>query len=271
MTQGGAVTPERVHAASAAWLWWPEEAEVLRTDQLLLVRWPDHYGEPPTLLHVARDAADAVDDVLDAAVTLTREWGADRLVVWVQLAAPASLEPALEERGSEVHEVLDVLALDLTAARPDLAVPEDLEVRWQDDEATTRDALAVAAAAFETGSVPDDETVRTLTERAVRDRADGRGGTVVVYADGGPVATGGLSLVDGVARLWGGGVAPGARGRGAYRAALDARLREAARRGATLALVKGRVETSGPVLRRAGFSVFGRERAHLLRLDRRDG
>jgi GNAT superfamily N-acetyltransferase len=68
------------------------------------------------------------------------------------------------------------------------------------------------------------------------------------------------------ARLWGGGVVPEARGRGAYRAVLDARLRYAVDHGATLALVKGRVETSGPILRRAGFAAYGQERAYLLSL-----
>ena len=32
--------------------------------------------------------------------------------------------------------------------------------------------------------------------------------------------------------------------------------------GATLALVKGRVETSGPILRRAGFATYGQERCY---------
>jgi hypothetical protein len=32
--------------------------------------------------------------------------------------------------------------------------------------------------------------------------------------------------------------------------------------GATLALVKGRVETSGPILRRAGFTAYGEERSY---------
>jgi hypothetical protein len=74
-----------------------------------------------------------------------------------------------------------------------------------------------------------------------------------------------------VARLWGGGVVPEARGRGAYRAVLAERLRYACEQGATLALVKGRVETSGPVLRRAGFAAHGQERSYVLTLaDPRD-
>ena len=33
-----------------------------------------------------------------------------------------------------------------------------------------------------------------------------------------------------------------------------------------MALVKGRVETSGPILRRAGFGVYGQERAYRMPL-----
>ena len=40
---------------------------------------------------------------------------------------------------------------------------------------------------------------------------------------------------------------------------LGSRLTYAAKHGAAMALVKGKVDTSGPILRRAGFSAFGSE------------
>ncbi|MCW2893266.1 MAG: hypothetical protein JWO75_2755 [Actinomycetia bacterium] len=40
---------------------------------------------------------------------------------------------------------------------------------------------------------------------------------------------------------------------------LDARLSYAVAHGATMALVKGKIDTSGPILRRAGFVAYGRE------------
>ena len=46
---------------------------------------------------------------------------------------------------------------------------------------------------------------------------------------------------------------------GVYRAVLDARLSYAVAHGATMALVKGKIDTSGPILRRAGFAAYGRE------------
>lgn len=74
-----------------------------------------------------------------------------------------------------------------------------------------------------------------------------------------------------VARLYGAASRPEVRGTGAYRAVLDARLRLARDHGATLALVEGRVATSGPILRRYGFAAFGREETYQLPLGRARG
>jgi GNAT superfamily N-acetyltransferase len=82
---------------------------------------------------------------------------------------------------------------------------------------------------------------------------------VVAYVDGCPVGSGGIAMADGVARLWGGAVLETARGQGVYRAILASRLGYGAAHGATMGLVKGRVDTSGPILRRAGFAPFGQE------------
>ena len=65
-------------------------------------------------------------------------------------------------------------------------------------------------------------------------------------------------------RLWGGAVVPEARDTGVYRALLDHRLRAGVAAGCRMALVKGRVETSAPVLLRAGFQQYGEVRAYRL-------
>lgn len=94
----------------------------------------------------------------------------------------------------------------------------------------------------------------------------GEGGTVVAYVDGEPAGSGGVTIADGVARLWGGVVAPAWRGRGVYRAVLDARLSYGVTHGTTMALVKGNVATSGPILRKAGFTDFGLESVYAVPL-----
>jgi GNAT superfamily N-acetyltransferase len=83
--------------------------------------------------------------------------------------------------------------------------------------------------------------------------------------DGKPATTGGCGIVGEVARFWGAGTLPEFRGRGAYRQLLRTRISTARDHGATLALVKGRVATSGPILRRAGFTKYGEERCYTLR------
>ncbi|MHB8245154.1 MAG: GNAT family N-acetyltransferase [Acidimicrobiales bacterium] len=81
-----------------------------------------------------------------------------------------------------------------------------------------------------------------------------------------PVATGGCTLIREVAHLLGSVTLPARRRRGAYWAVLAERLRLASQKGATLALVKGRVDTSTPILKRAGFVDYGEERRYRLRV-----
>lgn len=258
------MTPAQVAAASAAWNWYPTDATTVDTDDYLLVRWPAYFGSPPAVIRL--DRAATVTDALDEITAHVGGWGHDELVVWVKLDAPADLEAALVERGATLDETVDVFALDL-AARPDLAVPDDVDVRWQVDVATTMATIEVSMAAFDEGSVPDDARLHELAAEAADDFDAGRAATAVGYLGDRPVASGGLTMSGEVARLWGGGVVPDARGRGAYRAVLAARLDHAVSLGATTALVKGLVETSGPILRRAGFEVFGQERSYVLPLE----
>lgn len=109
-----------------------------------------------------------------------------------------------------------------------------------------------------------------LDEAGLRDELDevtagldtGEGFRVLGRVDGVAVSTGGTTLIDGFARLWGAATLAEARGRGAYRAVLAERLRAASELGATTALVKGRTATSAPIIARAGFTHYGDERAY---------
>jgi GNAT superfamily N-acetyltransferase len=251
------IPPDVVAAASRAWNWVPPNAVKVETDEYLLLRMPEWFGIGLELMRVdpVRPVAEVVAEVLEEA----RAFGLPSVHCWVKLHNDPALEAELVARGGVPDETLDVLALDLTRAAPDLHVPAPLELRWATDLETVRDGLRVAADVFG-DSMPPEHEIQAEVERA-REDAESGSGSVVAYLDGVAVGCGGLSLVDGVARLWGGAVREGCRGRGAYRAVLEARLRRAAEREATMALVKGRVETSGPVLRRAGFVVYGQERS----------
>jgi Acetyltransferase (GNAT) family len=111
---------------------------------------------------------------------------------------------------------------------------------------------------------PDDVELASQLDEAIGDLATWSSFRVVAFIGGQPVSTGGCSLAGEVAQLWGAVTLPAARGRGSYRTVLAERLRLAGEHGATLALVKGRVLTSAPILLRAGFADYGEERCYWL-------
>jgi GNAT superfamily N-acetyltransferase len=251
------LSAESVTAASAAWSWVPDNATTAETDEYLLVRRPDYFDHPLELdrFRPAGPVEPAIGAVLDRA----RQFGLPELYWMVRLGSPPRVPELLAARGATVAETLDVLALDLRHGVPAFPAPErDVRLRWATDPETAREGQLVGAAVFG-GSVPPRER---LAENAKRDSVSvpaGQGGMIVAYAGGIPAGVGGVTMADGVARLWGGAVMESARGQGVYRAVLAARLAYAAAHGASMALVKGRVETSGPILRRAGFTAYGQE------------
>jgi GNAT superfamily N-acetyltransferase len=256
------MTPDEVVRASNAWIHVPDDAPTIETDDYLIVRFPDHFANRLELVRFSPSGPipDAVAEVLDRA-------GSFQLpeLVWrARLDAPDGMDDALIGIGGSVDETLDVFALDLTVDLPDLGTSE-AELRWATDAQTMHDALALGVAVFG-GSMPDDTEAYRASARDAVGLPVGRGGSVVAYVGGRPVGTGGLSSRGSAAGLWGGAVLDGFRGRGIYRALLAARLEYAAQHCMTMALVKGRVQTSGPILRRAGFGVFGQERCYRIPL-----
>ena len=251
------LSAERVVAASNAWSWIPDNATTEATEEYLLVRFPDYFEHPLELLRFSPAEASpaAVDTVLDRA----RRFGLPDLHWWMRLGSPPEVADLLTARGATVNETLDVLAVDLTQGAPELLAPaREVALRWATDVPTLRDGTQVGVTVFG-GSMPPEDR---LVEEAKRDSAtvaSGDGGMVVAYSDGEPVGSGGIAMAEGVARLWGGAVCPEARRQGVYRAILGARLRYGATHGATMALVKGRIETSAPILRQAGFAAYGQE------------
>ena len=251
------MTAESVAAASAAWVWVPDNATIAQTDEYTIFRMPDYF-EFPLFVNAFRSAVplgEAVDRVLRRA----RSFGLPEVRWPVRLEDPAGLAAELEARGGRVELVLDVLACDLTAGRPALRPPDaDVTIRWATDFETARDAAAVEVAAFG-GTLPPDDRIEISAGRDAATIPVGEGGKLVAYVAGGAAGAGGVTMADGVARLWGGCVVPALRGLGVYRAVLDARLAYAVTNGAAMALVRGKADTSGPILRRAGFAAFGQE------------
>ncbi len=263
-------TRDRVLAASAAWVFVPAGAPRAEADEYLLVRHPDWTERPVQVArtHAGRPMAEVVDEVLERARPMVDPSvpASAEVAWWVRLDAPDGLEEALVARGARLDETVDVLAGTIADSEEHdctLDPADDVELRWSDDLAVFADAVHLAAEVFG-GTATDRSAIEATFPGEAAKVAGGGGGAVVAYLDGRPVGSGGLTVAGPDARLWGGVVLPEARGRGVYRAVLGARLRYAREAGADLAIVKGRVQTSGPILRRAGFAAFGQERSWLL-------
>jgi ribosomal protein S18 acetylase RimI-like enzyme len=255
------LSADNVVAASNAWTWIPDNATTESTQEYLLVRFPDYFDHPLELLRFnpADESGPALATAVETVLERARQSGLPDLYWWVKLDSPPEVADLLLARGASADETLDVLAVDLRPGPPELLPPvRDVVLRWATEVATHRDGTQVGVTVFG-GSMPPEER---LAGEAKRDGATvkaGDGGMVVAYVDGAPVGSAGVSMADGVARLWGGAVLEAARGQGVYRALLAARLKYGVAHGATMGLVKGRVDTSGPILRQAGFAPYGQE------------
>jgi hypothetical protein len=251
------MTPEHVLAEAASWIWVPRGAPVVDTDDYHLTAFPLTSSDPTVARRL--DSAGPADALIDDVMVAAHGLGRDAVTFFdlSEATRPADLEQRLRERGAQLTETLAVLALDLADGVPDLDVPADLELR----AVTTLDDLrAVDRIDVEVfgGSLSDDAELET----AMADRAHDP--MVLALRDGTPVGSAGHVVAGDTLRLWGAAAIPSARHTGVYRALLDHRLRAGVAAGCRFALVKGRVDTSAPVLLRAGFRQYGEVRAYRL-------
>jgi GNAT superfamily N-acetyltransferase len=249
---------QRVDEA-ATWAWVPSDAQdYVEVDYRLTiyphrasVQWSTTSRPLPELIAEVRQRA--------------REAGHSAVRWWLNgRTAPANTADVLEQLGFELIETVQVLALELRSADELVAaleLPEDVIARPADDADSIYLAGQIDSQIF---GWPPPTRQQLKDEREMLAEANGSP-TVrryLAYLDEHAVGSAGYTLADDVLRLWGAGVLPEARGRGAYRALLAARCADGIREGATLALVKGRTDTSAPVLRRAGFTSYGIEKCY---------
>jgi len=251
---------DEVLAAAAAWVWTPYDATVATSDDVSVVV---YQGKGTVQRAYGDDSARLVAQAL----RLTGANGGDAVVFSVHPGTvPGDLGDELTRRGSEIVGEHDISAYDLSRGLPELDVPGDITVERVDTAAQLAEVYPIAAAVFGQPIASPEFQAAEAEELAAQVAPNG-GRTIFRYLvriDGVPVGAAGLTVEEGVAKLWGAGVLAEARGRGAYRALLAARLTQAAALGARFALVKARIGTSSPILRKAGFVVYGREVQHQL-------
>ncbi len=243
-----------VDSAFADWLWVPDGTEVHELPGARLLVRPAYLSY--RTFTVGTPPPDQREHAVDLALDLVRRHDLPH-VRWAVPVRPEDVAFAevLEARGARVVETLDRLVwepTDLGPPRPDVLVLPVL------DEVGARALSRVDEVVFEDRPVTD-ERLPGLVAECVEEFSRRTVGRFVAWLDGEGVGTGGLTMAGEVARLWGGATLPHARRRGVYASVLAERLRVAVAWGATLALVKGRIETSAPILRRAGFRPHGRE------------
>jgi hypothetical protein len=171
-------------------------------------------------------------------------------------ATPPDLARRLVEQGLAPFEENPVAKILVLTEPPDGSGDGDVEIRRVQTFEDYRASQQIAFAAFGRGFEPEELQDEALRPRFEADAAAGDRALFLAIVDGRPAAQGmALFASQGVA-LAGGSTLPEARGRGAYRAVVQARWDEAVRRGTPL-LVTHAGPMSRPILERLGFREIG--------------
>jgi hypothetical protein len=259
-------TPRRVLDAAIAMEWRPDGAVEVLADDYRLIRYPDWALDPafPAAQVTRSHAGRPADEVIDEVTARVRRWGLRGVAWWVSSATrPADTEEILGARGGKQIDAVQILARELDDDLPDLDVPADVSVELVTDERTFRAASMVTVRGWGRKEPTDAVLAEQLAE-VIQDLQTWSSFRVVASLRDQPASSGGCTLRGEIAQLWGAVTLREYRRRGCYRAVLAERLRLAREYGAAIALVKGRVETSGPILLRAGFADYAQERCYWL-------
>jgi GNAT superfamily N-acetyltransferase len=259
-------TPLRVLDAATVMEWQPDDAIEVRTDDYRLIRYPDWALDPsfPAAQVTRSRSGRPVGELIDEVLAYVRGWGLLGVAWWVSAASrPEDTEEQLRARGGKRIDTVQILARELTGPLPELGVPGDVSVELVGDERAFRAASQITVRGWDRKE-PDEASLAEDFAKAISDLATWTNFRVLACVGGAPACTGGATLNDELAQLWGAVTLPAFRRRGSYRAVLAERLRLSRDHGAELALVKGRVETSAPILLRAGFTSYGEERCYWL-------
>jgi GNAT superfamily N-acetyltransferase len=255
-------TPERVWDAVEAWRWSPPSATRVVTDRFELAVTPGTYAL--TYVYGFRvDAANQVEPQLDelkARIVALGGTGARFQVT--PRSRPTDLADRLLRRGYRPAEEAEVLCWPLRdrEGRPSLPAfspPAGLAVREIRTDSEYDRFRELMAKVFGDPPPPAETRRRFLSEfrRSVRDH--GHSDRFLALDGSTPVGLAGMEVAGPVARFWGSGVLAEHRHRGIYGGLVRARCEAAAERGAEVALVTARVGTSGPILKRHGFTAVG--------------
>jgi len=236
-------------------------SERIETDRYTLCMGP---GKTWNTVQRQHFGADEIDEVLEEVRALLRERGRPRTQWEVGSSAePPDLVERLLERGLVPDKEPYAVALVLTHA-PEPPPPEIVARRVE----TFEEYEAANAVQWEAFDMPagEVEESRVLLPKLWRETVNV---THAAWLDGEIVAAGTSAPTEHGLLLYGGATLPRARGRGAYRAVLQARWEEAERNG-TPALITQGGSMSRPILERLGFERVGEIHILMDRFDETD-
>ncbi|HEY7398661.1 MAG TPA: GNAT family N-acetyltransferase [Gaiellaceae bacterium] len=209
-------------------------------------RWPN-----AQIVGIRGDGPADVRAAVDAARAVGREHGKTVVAWWVP-PDQDHVRPALEQAGLVNEDTPGFEAIENALAvleRPGGSAVEGVQVRMTETWDDYRAAARVVEIAFDMPHVTDDE-LRSRYDDYRHPDNPGRGFVAVI--DGRVVGTSYAAFGDAGVNLFGGAVLPDARGRGVYRALVQARWEAAAARG-TPALTVQAGRMSRPICERLGF------------------
>ena len=230
------------------------------------------------------------DDLIEETIGEVLASGGGR-ILWHtgDRVSPPFMDECLARHGFRTTEELEVLAYFLVDGQdqrlPRMEIPERMSVELVRDAEVLREALRVDSEVFRSPAPTGGEFAEYAGEleklqRHERGESSREGTSLAMrfaaYVNPSPrpgaenprviAAAAGAQVVGETLRLWGAGTRQAFRGRGAYGALVLERCRFGWQLGATLALAKANVATSGPLLKRAGFRQVGAERRHVLEI-----
>lgn len=248
-------TDEAIAQAFVDWLWVPDGSETWDVLGARVVRFPAYIARRMhATVHLTGGGDASPGDLVDAVLDVARAAGESEVRFHVaERPEHDDLLASLHERG-RVAETLAQLAF--TGTPPPLASGAP-DVRPVLDERAARALDGIDVEVFD--EKPADAVRLSALVSECRAQWEARtDARFVAWRGDQALGSGGMSRAGEVLRLWGGATLPAARRQGVYAAVLRARLALGREWGTTLAIVRGRVETSAPLLRSTGFTPAGR-------------
>lgn len=293
--QANTWTDAQIREAAESNLYHPEDAVLREDHRRLLVHMPADWGYSVVQRsHVTTDtqALALIDEIVEEARERRPASPSEQLHWWIRASTqPADMATLLEQRGFTRMEQAEILGLELATKQgpsphssrhpshewglirnlADMETAHNMRLRAIGSESTPGpfDAQEAASDLQALKRLEHHHYLEnprfTLTPATLPGQA-GLSVELLAYEGGQPVATAAFTTNGLVANFWGAATEEAHRGRGAYHTLVYARCSIARRLGATLALVKARPATSGPLLKHIGFRHAGEQICYAISL-----